>query len=70
MGIGNKAMRFAIAKAKKLGFRRLELEVVSTHKRAYALYKRLGFQKEGVLRKRFKIGNKYLDAIAMSKWIG
>ena len=70
LGIGTVAIRFMLSEGRKLGFKRIELEVVSTNRRAYALYKKLGFKKEGVHKRRFKIEGRYEDSIAMAKWIG
>lgn len=47
---------------------RIELEVVSENKRAIELYKKHGFEVEGVKRKDHNIGNgQYLDTLIMAK---
>ena len=45
---------------------RLELEVNSDNERAIALYKKFGFEKEGVLRKSLFRNGKYIDNWVMS----
>jgi len=43
-GIGSRLMADVISRARQLGWRGLELEVVTGHERAIALYLRHGFQ--------------------------
>lgn len=69
MGLGKNAVLFAKKEAKKKGFKRLELFVIKANKRAVSLYKKCGFKEEGTMKKFYKIGNKYHDAIMMSQWL-
>lgn len=46
-GIGKAAMKFAFAEARRLGARRVCLEVVSGNDNAHRLYEKLGFRGEG-----------------------
>jgi len=49
------------------GKRKLTLRVLSTNAAAIALYERLGFTREGVLRNEFIINSGYVDDILMAK---
>jgi ribosomal protein S18 acetylase RimI-like enzyme len=49
------------------GKRKLTLRVLSTNTAAIALYERLGFTREGVLRNEFIINGGYVDDILMAK---
>ena len=50
-GFGKKMMQEIIDLAKEMGIQRLELSVGSENLQAQRLYEKLGFEKEGVLRK-------------------
>ena len=49
--------------------RKISLYVFSTNKDAIALYKRLGFRKEGLFKRDMIIDGKFVDSVAMYKWI-
>jgi RimJ/RimL family protein N-acetyltransferase len=66
-GVGVKSVDYALRKAKSLGLKRVELEVVAENLRARRLYGKCGFSREGVKRKSFKIGRKYHDTIVMAR---
>lgn len=66
-GIGSTLFREAITWARKKGFHRLELGVLSTNQQAIALYKKFGFQEEGVRKNRYRIEETWVDEILMSK---
>jgi RimJ/RimL family protein N-acetyltransferase len=70
MGAGEKALRSVISDARRMGFKRLELEYVRGNIRAKRLYEKMGFKKEGVRRKAFKQGNNYADSVCMGRWLG
>ena len=68
-GLGSTLLREAIAWARKRGFYRLELGVLSTNNQAISLYKKFGFQEEGVRKSRYFIEGKWTDEILMSKFL-
>lgn len=68
-GIGSILLREAISWARKKGFHRLELGVLSTNQQAISLYKKFGFQEEGVRKSRYRIEEKWVDEILMSKFL-
>ena len=54
-GLGRKLMEAAIAKAREHGYLQVELEVVSTNIPARKLYESLGFKKQGVHYRGFRL---------------
>jgi len=68
-GNGRRLMEHAIDWARRAGIEKIELRVRSTNPRAIALYGALGFVREGVLRKRIKLGTKYADDICMALFL-
>ena len=65
-GIGQSLMRVTVDAAFAFGFSRIELSVRADNERAIALYRRLGFMHEGVLRKGFGIDGRYYDLHTMA----
>lgn len=69
-GYGQKMLEEVLNWARERELRRVELSTAVTNERAIRLYERVGFQREGVLRKYtwFRPENQYLDEVLMS-WI-
>jgi RimJ/RimL family protein N-acetyltransferase len=65
-GIGARLMQAAIACAWAQGITRIELSVRADNANAKALYERLGFQVEGLMRRAFCLQGQYFDGIAMA----
>ena len=66
-GIGRAMMLALEATARDLGVTRLELSVRAGHDIAIGLYRRLGFQEEGVKRHAVRLDDGYRDEILMAK---
>jgi RimJ/RimL family protein N-acetyltransferase len=66
LGIGAKLMGVTIAAAWCKGFTRIELTVRADNKNAKALYERLGFETEGIMRRAFQIDGAYSDCYSMA----
>jgi RimJ/RimL family protein N-acetyltransferase len=64
-GIGSALMNEAIKWARGVGVIKLELIVFPHNEPAIALYRKLGFQEEGLIRRRYLIGDRYVDAMLM-----
>ena len=67
-GFGKKMLQEILDFGQKRGFLRIELSTATINERAIALYEKVGFQKEGVLRKFcfLKSENRFLDEVVMS----
>lgn len=66
-GIAGMLLEAAERRSRERGMRKLSLRVLSTNTAAIALYERLGFAREGVLRDEFIINGSYVDDIVMAK---
>ncbi len=67
-GLGKALIETAVADAFRIGLTRVELAVHASNARAYALYERVGFEREGVKRKAVRIDGRYEDVIMMA-WL-
>jgi L-phenylalanine/L-methionine N-acetyltransferase len=67
-GLGMIMMQEIIDFSVKSGFNRIELSTATTNQKALHLYEKVGFQREGVLRRYtyLKSENRYLDEVVMS----
>jgi L-phenylalanine/L-methionine N-acetyltransferase len=67
-GFGAKMMAEILVLGKEKGFLRIELSTATTNEKAVALYEKLGFQREGILKKYtyLKSENRYLDEMMMA----
>lgn len=65
-GLGERLMRTSIDAAAAMGMERIELEVFDTNTRAIALYRKLGFELEGVKRHARKLDGQYDDDLFMA----
>lgn len=68
-GVGTALMTAAEQRGRDRGMRKLSLRVLSTNHEAIALYERLGFVREGVLREEFFINGSYVDDVLMTKYL-
>ncbi|RZL87020.1 MAG: GNAT family N-acetyltransferase [Variovorax sp.] len=66
LGIGAKLMQASIDAAWATGLTRIELTVRVDNTNAKALYERLGFRVEGLLRRSFRVDGEYSDSYAMA----
>ena len=67
MGIGTRLMMAALGHAKKFGFEKVELSVYSNNTDALVLYKKMGFEQEGVVKNYRRLDGFTYDAISMAK---
>lgn len=65
-GIGAQLMRATIARAWARGLTRIELAVRADNPNAKALYERLGFRTEGLMRHAMRVDGRYVDSHAMA----
>ncbi|MBE0519793.1 GNAT family N-acetyltransferase [Candidatus Bathyarchaeota archaeon] len=70
VGIGTVMINFMIKWGERQkGLERVSLTVFSTNKAAINLYRKFGFQIEGISKKQYKIEGKYIDEITMGKFL-
>jgi ribosomal protein S18 acetylase RimI-like enzyme len=65
-GIGTSLIRRSLAAAREFGFHRVELTVRENNASAIELYKKLGFETEGVLRHAIEVDGGYENLILMA----
>jgi ribosomal protein S18 acetylase RimI-like enzyme len=68
-GIGSALMEEAFKWARASGITKVELEVFPHNEPAIALYRKLGFEEEGRLRGRYRIGGNLVDAVLMAIYL-
>jgi RimJ/RimL family protein N-acetyltransferase len=66
-GVGTALMEEAVKWARGSGITKLELTVFPHNEPAIALYRKLGFREEGLLRRRYFIQDRYVDAMLMAR---
>ncbi|MEZ2128305.1 MULTISPECIES: N-acetyltransferase family protein [unclassified Sinorhizobium] len=65
-GLGRRLIEATLKQARESGFSRVELDVYTDNARAIALYERVGFVREGLVRDAACIDGRYFDAISMA----
>ncbi|SCB57546.1 Acetyltransferase (GNAT) family protein [Rhizobium aethiopicum] len=65
-GLGRKLIETTLLAAQGAGFMRIELDVYKDNTRAIALYEKLGFTREGIIRRAARIDGRFIDAIGMA----
>ena len=67
-GFGTQMMNEIIALCQQQGYLRIELSAATINEKAIKLYEKVGFQKEGILRKytHLKSKNQFLDEVLLS----
>ncbi len=68
-GLGSKLLAAVLDHAKKFGLEKVELHVYTTNQPAVALYKKFGFEQEGLIKKYRKLDGQYFDCLAMGKFL-
>ncbi|MBB3285959.1 MULTISPECIES: GNAT family protein [Rhizobium] len=65
-GLGRRLIEATLRAARDVGIERVELSVYADNNRAIALYEKVGFVREGLARKSFRIDGRYKDTIHMA----
>ncbi len=68
-GIGTRLVAETLAWARAQGYEKITLSVFSTNARAIHVYEKLGFEREGVRRKQFRVRGEYVDDVLMAKFL-
>ncbi len=69
-GVASALLTAAERQARERHAAKLSLRVLSTNRPAIRLYRRLRFQREGILRREFLINGQYVDDVLMAKQLG
>ena len=65
-GLGGRLIRQALAAAREFGLRRVELTVREDNTNAIALYRKVGFEIEGVQRNAIQLDDSYENQVLMA----
>lgn len=68
-GVGSQLLQKVMDHAKIFGLEKVELQVYSSNNSAIALYKKFGFEQEGLIKKYRKLDGQYFDCISMGKFL-
>jgi RimJ/RimL family protein N-acetyltransferase len=68
-GLGAKLLSSVLEHAKKFGLEKVELNVYTSNVSAIGLYKKFGFEEEGLIKRYRKLDGQYFDCLAMGKFL-
>lgn len=68
-GLGTQLLLATLKRAQEFGLEKVELHVYTTNEGAIALYRKLGFVQEGLIRRYRKLDGRYFDCLAMGKFL-
>lgn len=69
-GVGTALIRAAEERARAWGVRKVTLGVLAENEAARRLYRRLGYEEEGLRREQFLMPQGLMDEVLMAKWVG
>jgi len=69
LGLGKAMMRAGLSWARSVGIRKVTLGVFATNRNARALYRTLGFVREGQLRGQVMLDRKPVDELLLAVWL-
>ncbi len=68
-GIGSTLLSKVVDHSRIFGLEKIELNVYTTNISAIALYRKYGFEEEGLVRKYRKLDGEYFDCLSMAKFL-
>lgn len=68
-GLGTRLLQAVIRHSKSIGLEKVELTVYTTNVAAIALYRKLGFEQEGLIRHYRKLDGRYFDCLQMGLFL-
>jgi len=68
-GLGSKLLGSVLDHSLKFGLEKVELNVYTSNIPAIALYRKFGFEQEGLIKKYRKLEGEYFDCISMGKFL-
>lgn len=69
LGLGSKLLKNVLLHSKRVGLEKVELQVYTTNTPAIALYRKFGFEDEGVIKHYRKLDGRYFDCLQMAKFL-
>ncbi len=68
-GLGSRLLSMALEHSKQFGLEKVELSVFTSNEPAIALYRKFGFEQEGLIKKYRKLNGQYFDCLVMAKFL-
>jgi len=68
-GLGTQLIEVSLSHAKSMGLEKVEFNVYTENFPAINLYKKFGFEEEGIIRKYRKLDGQYFDCLVMAKFL-
>lgn len=68
-GWGTKLLTTTLDHGRKIGLEKVELRVYTTNLPAISLYKKHGFDEEGIIKRYQRLDGQYFDCLAMGKFL-
>ena len=68
-GLGSRLLAKTLEHASRSEMEKVELHVYTSNTAAIALYRKFGFEEEGLIKKYRKLDGRYFDCLAMAKWL-
>lgn len=68
-GVGSRLMTQALEHSKTIGLEKVELQVYTSNEAAIALYKKMGFQEEGLIRNYRQLDGRVFDVLVMAVFL-
>jgi ribosomal protein S18 acetylase RimI-like enzyme len=68
-GVGTRLLQSAVGHARQIGLEKVELTVYTSNTAAIALYRKLGFEQEGLIKRYRKLGDRYFDCLQMGLFL-
>lgn len=69
LGIGSHLLAYAIAWAGEKGFKRMEANIFTNNKHSLGLFRKSGFDEEGVRKGRIQVGRELIDEVLMGRML-
>jgi RimJ/RimL family protein N-acetyltransferase len=68
-GLGSKLLSSVLDHSKQFGLEKIELSVFTSNASAIALYRKFGFENEGLIKNYRKLDGQYFDCLIMAKFL-
>jgi len=68
-GLGSRLLESVVQHSRNIGMEKIELQVYTQNLPAIGLYKKYGFEEEGLVKKFRKLEGEYFDCLAMAKFL-